>query len=79
MTKRKYKKYKTLYLPEAVFKAVVLHHKFRIEEFLEVRLDICFDWISNIIQKSSLNKDFDEKYNLHTFITPLEFLEEFQL
>ena len=52
MAKTKYKKYKTLYLPQEIVEAVILFHKFRIDDYEKVQLDICFDLINNIFRNT---------------------------
>lgn len=64
MAKTKYKKYKTLYLPQEIVEAVILFHKFRIDDYEKVQLDICFDLINNIILKSAFNRSKDEARNI---------------
>ena len=64
MTKTKYKKYKTLYLPQIIVEAVIASHQIRLREFEEVRLDVCFDLLNNIIEKSNFNRKADKSRDL---------------
>ena len=62
--KRTYNKYKTIYLPKAIVEAIIINHKIT-EERASIYLDICFDMVNNIIQKSSFNKNYDESKDLY--------------
>lgn len=62
--KKTYKKHKTIYLPKAIVEAIIINHKL-VEEQDQINLDICFDMINNIIQKSSYNKNHDESKDLY--------------
>lgn len=69
MTKKKYKKYKTLYLPQVIVEAVIASHQVRLKEFEEVRIDTCLDIISNILEKSSFNRTADKSKDLFAMMS----------
>ncbi|WP_435416629.1 hypothetical protein [Polaribacter aestuariivivens] len=71
MAKIKYSKYKTLYLPQAMVENVILNHKSRINDFDLIKLDICFDILSNIIQKSVFNNSTDKATDLFAVMSSI--------
>lgn len=69
MTKKKYKKYKTLYLPQKIVEAIIVSHQSKLDEFKQVQLDICFDMVHNIIDKSNFNRKTDKSNDLFAMMS----------
>lgn len=62
--KKTYKKFKTIYLPKVIVEAIILNHKL-CEGDTEIYLDLCFDMINNVIQKSTFNKNYNESNDIY--------------
>ncbi len=68
--KKGYTKYKTIYLPQPIVEAIIINHKFS-EEQDKIYLDICFDMVNNIIEKSSFIKNYNKYLDLYAPMSSL--------